>query len=189
MIISLIGTHGTGKTKTLEEIKKQKPDWKYFSEGIRHQIPAFGYKIPYDIIEEVGVGAFEFMIMNYWSVIDKKVNSLINDDDIIVTDRSVLDNMAYYFAMRETKDDMKFENVLMSMAKHYADLIDEFVYFPPHVLPLSGDEMRPDDKDFQVKIDDSLKDVIKQLNIPSNKVYNLTEVELEKRAEEIIELV
>ncbi len=77
MIIALTGAHGTGKTTVFDVLKKKYPSFVYFTEGVRHQVPAFGYSNPYDIVNEIGIGAFELMNINSWSIIDPKSNSLL----------------------------------------------------------------------------------------------------------------
>src|SRR3989338_6977457 len=127
MVIALIGSHGTGKTTVFfEEMRKQRPDLIYFSEGVRHQSPAFGYGDPEGVCEKYGVGAFGLMNMNSWSVIDPKHNTTLDQHAVVVCDRSALDNYAYYLALRNTEEDFKFEPLLAGMARHYVSLNRSF---------------------------------------------------------------
>jgi len=103
MLVSLVGSIGVGKTTIFNQIKKRYPQWQYFTEGVRHQTLDFGYKNPYKIVDEIGIGAFELMNINSWSVIDHKSNTALNLKNNIVTDRSAVDNFAYYLLHKKIR--------------------------------------------------------------------------------------
>ncbi len=94
MILALVGTHGTGKATVFDRLKALRPSWQYFSEAVRHQMPAFGYRNAYEVVDEVGIGAFELANINAWSVLDPGVNSLFRTDVTTIIDRSPVDNYA-----------------------------------------------------------------------------------------------
>ncbi len=187
MLIALIGSHGTGKTTVFDAIKKIRPQWQYFSEGVRHQVPAFGFTDPHQIVGEIGIGAFELMNINSWSIIDPQVNSLFNRKIPTFMDRSPIDNYAYYLTLKG-ENDVKFEKLVRGMAKHYAGIIDLFVYFPIGIFPLKGDDMRPDDKEYQKRLDQNFREALKELGIPESKIYALKAITVKGRVEEILAL-
>tara|TARA_Y100000310_G_C20522026_1_gene734150 strand:- start:32 stop:601 length:570 start_codon:yes stop_codon:yes gene_type:complete len=184
MITALVGAHGTGKTTVFKVIKERHPDWLYFTEGVRHQVPAFGYESPYEIVDEIGIGAFELMNVNSWSVIDPGVNTLLRGDESIITDRSVVDNFAYYLTLRQ--EPFEGEQLLRNMATHYASLVDTFVYFPIGIFPLIGDSMRPQDEEYQRRHDANIKIAFQELGVPQEKIHMLEAISVEARVKEIL---
>ena len=188
MLVALVGSQGTGKTTVFNKIKEIHPEYQFFTEGVRHQMPAFGYKDPYEIVDELGIGAFELMNINSWSVIDPKLNTALNLEKNIITDRSAADNYAYYLCLRQTPADFASERLLKSMAKYYASLVDVFVYFPLSTIPLVGDDMRKDSKDHQKNVDLAILDSFDALKVPKTKIYTLKAVGLEDRVKEVLTL-
>lgn len=185
--IALIGTHGVGKTIIFEELKKAHIDYSFFSEGVRHQVTALGYKNPYEIVDEVGIGAFELFNINSWSVIDK-TNTLLKEDSVIITDRSAVDNYAYFLTLKKTETDEMLNPLLLKAAKHYAGLIDLFIYFPIK-FKLVGDDMRPDDVDLQQRVDKNIHLALEILGIPKEKIYNLNNDSVQERVVEINQVI
>ena len=189
MFLSLIGAGGTGKSEVFKKIKEKHPEWQYFTEGVRHQVPAFGYKNPYEIVNELGIAAFELMNINSWSVIDHKVNTTLNPEVNIIADRSAIDNYAYYLSHRVSEQDFDAETLIRNMAKYYASLSDFFVYFPTGKIPLVGDNMRPESYLYQAQIDRKIKQAIKKLEVPESKIYHLKSVDLEERVDEVLQFL
>ena len=92
MTIALIGAHGTGKTTVFNLLKSAKPDWQFFGEGVRHLMTAYGYKDPYEMVSEIGAGAFQLMNVNAWSVIDPEANGQFDKNKVAVCDGAVISN-------------------------------------------------------------------------------------------------
>jgi len=189
MILALTGSHGTGKTTIFEAIKAGCPDYLYFSEGVRHQVPAFGYSDPHKIVDEIGIGAFELMNINSWSVIDYKVNTALDLKTTIITDRSSIDNYGYYLTLKNKSVDSKVEKLVKNMARYYASLIDIFVYFPIGVFPLKADNMRSGDEDYQNRLDENIMKTFSEFEVPQSKIYRLKPTTVEERVNEILKLI
>lgn len=189
MLISLTGSGGVGKTTVFEEIKKQHPDWQYFSEGVRRQMPAFGYKNPYEVVDSIGIGAFELMNINTWSIIDPRINTLLDPKINIITDRSAVDNFAYFLTLKNSENDRRFEELIKRMSSYYAGLVDFFVYFPVGVFPLQNDEMRLGDKKYQEAVDRNIFAAFDELRVPDSKVYKLKSADIKNRVDEICSLL
>lgn len=190
MLVALTGTHGVGKTSVFERLKFLCPEAAFFSEAVRHQMKAFGFGHPInDFCRTYGIGAFELMNMNAWSVIDPAVNTLIATKRLVITDRCTVDSIAYYLAMRSTVIDSLFERPVLSIARHYASLYDRFVYFPCNVFPLVGDEMRPDDAAFQQKVDACLWQAFELLEIPERKIHRLQATDVDGRVDEMLKIL
>ena len=189
MIIALIGSHGTGKTTVSEAIKSNHPEFLYFTEVVRKQIPAFGYKTPYEIVDDVGIGVFEVMMINSWSVIDPKVNTVLDTNKIIITDRSAVDNYAYYLTLRKKEIDGKLDTLVKRMAQHYTSLVNQFIFFPIGIFPLVPDEMRPADITYQENMHENIKQALLDLGVPNEKIYHLQTSEVTNRIKEVISLI
>ena len=129
------------------------------------------------------------MNINSWSVIDPKVNTLLNPNVNIITDRSAIDNYAYYLFHRISDQDFDAETLLRNMAKHYASLNDIFVYFPIGKIPLEGDDMRPESTQYQAQIDRKINLAIKKLEVSESKIYHLKSVDLEERIDEVLQFL
>jgi len=187
MHIALAGSHGVGKTTVFDLLRERRPDAAYFSEAVRHQMPAFGIGHPIDDVCRIyGIGAFELFNMNAWSVIDPAVNTLLTESRLIVTDRSAVDSYAYYLAMRETSVDALLEPLVRAIARHYASLIDLYVHFPIGIFPLHGDDMRPADDSFQREIDKCFVEALDILGVPKTRVHTLCATDPIDRANEVL---
>lgn len=189
MIIALIGAHGTGKTSVFNALKTKRPNFLYFSEGTRHQTTVFGYANPYQIVDEVGIGTFEAMNINSWSVIDRKVNTVLDAKKTIITDRSAIDNYGYYLTLKKGRKDVLLGTFIKKMAKHYVSLIDIFIYFPVGVFVLKNDKMRLGDEAYQKKLDKNMRKALSELGIPKAKIHELKSVKIKDRVDEILNLI
>lgn len=190
MRVALIGTHGVGKTTVFERLKPRRIDAAFFSEAVRHQMPAFGIGHPIDdVCRAYGIGAFELFNMNAWSVIDPAVNTMLSPDRLVITDRCTIDSAAYFLAMRSTETDRLLEPLVLSIAKYYAGLYDLFVYFPCGAFPLAGDEMRPNDAVFQRHVDLCVLRAIYLLEVPGRKIHRLKALDADARVEEVLGLL
>ncbi len=187
MHTAFIGTHGVGKTTVFERVKSLRPDIACFSSAVRHQLPAFGLGHLFrDVCPRFGIGAFQLFNMNAWAVIDPKLNSLLEPGRHVLTDRSVIDSMAYFLAMRDTFIDMFVEPIVQAIATHYARLYDLFFYFPHGLFPLVGDAVRPSDVAFQKRVDDCIPQALELLGVPPSKVHRLVATSIEARVEEVL---
>jgi len=188
MIIALIGSHGTGKTTVFNRLRTELPASHFFSEPVRHQMPKFGYKNPYEFIEKHGIAAFELMNMNNWNVIDPAVNTSLHESRLLV-ERSAVDNYAYYLALRSTEFDYSAESVLKRMAQYYASLVDLFIYFPVGKIPLKADQMRKSNREYQLTVDRHIRQILDEFDIPGHKIYEVQGLSVGERTAEIMRLL
>lgn len=65
MIISLCGTHGTGKTTILNKMRHN--GQVCVEEPTRILMPMLGWNNPYDFIKKYGIAFYESIIMNQWA--------------------------------------------------------------------------------------------------------------------------
>lgn len=189
MITALIGSHGTGKSTVFEELKPHIPEANFFTEGVRHQTPSFGYDNPYQLIGKFGVGAFELVNINSWSVIDPGVNSLLSKTDVVITDRSAVDNYAYFLTLAASEEDLKLLPLIRNMARHYASLVDKYIYFPTGNIELVGDDMRPSDIEYQERVASNIELALDELGVPESKVHQLGSIIVSERVKEVLRVI
>ena len=190
MHVGLIGTHGVGKTTVFERLKPRRPDAHFFSSPVRHQMKAFGLGHPFDdVCKTYGIGALELLNVSAWSVIDPVVNSALTPGRLVMTDRSVIDNVAYHLAMRANTTDTLLEPLVLSIARYHASLYDAFVYFPCDAFPLVGDARRPASVALQRSVDACVLAAITKLGVPAVKIHRLQAIDVDARVEEILGLL
>lgn len=188
MTIALCGALGTGKSTILNAMQKERPDWVYFAENVRHQTKAFGYQNPWEIEKLATPEAFELMNMNSFSIIDPEMNPLIKGRKVFI-DGGPANIFAYYLVDRRTPVNRGAEEVITRMGKYYTGLIKTFVYFPIGAIPLVSDGMRPDDPAYQKKIDQHIQESFAKLKIPTKKIHLLRAISIEDRVKEVMQLV
>ncbi len=189
MIVALVGSHGTGKTTVFNRLRGQlAADTQFFSEQVRHQMPKFGYRNPDQFVAEHGIAAFELMNINAWSIIDPDANTSIRDSHII-TERSAVDNYAYYLTLRSTPFDFQAETVLRNMARHYASLVDLFIYFPVGRIPLRADTMRRKDRAYQLEVDRNIRVTLDTFGVSGSKIHQLQAQSISDRTQEVIDVL
>ena len=116
-------------------------------------------------------------------------NTALDPKQDIVTDRSSVDNYAYYLSLKKSKQDLAAEKLIKGMAKHYASLVDIFVYFPTGVFPLEGDKMRPSDVRYQLKVDKNILRAFSELGVKRSRIHTLKSANLNDRLEEVLKLI
>lgn len=179
MNISLIGSHGVGKTSVFNELLMAMPQWRYLSESTRKLMPILGYEDPYVFVDTFGISFFESIIISHWSILDYK----FIESPITIIDRCPLDNLAYYYLLRK-EEEYKYEQLLTKLTLYYLKYIDVFILFPIGVFELLPDKMQR--KETQVELDRLIKWLLKKNNI---EYYNLQSTGVENRCEEIISLI
>jgi hypothetical protein len=189
MKIALIGSHGTGKTEVSIALRQVRPNFIYFAEPVRHQIPAFGYATTKDIVDPYGIGSFELLNINNWGVTDPAVNTLLSPTATVVQDRSAVDNYGYYLTLRRSEQDYLLEDLVRRMATYYAGLVDQYFYFPTGVFPLVNDDLRIGDTDYQEKVGQNIQAALPILGVNSERVHILQAHDVEGRVAEILKVL
>lgn len=180
MIVAIIGSHGVGKTSTINRIKELCPKWLYVSESTREIMPKLGFYNPYEFVDKYGIAFYESIIMSQWSCLKLLRNS---NQNYIILDRSPIDNLAYYYLHR-TNDEMIYENIMLKLTQYYLHFIDELVYFPTGVFKLIPDSMQK--VETQEQLNRIIINLLKQF---SKKYYIVSSTSIEDRAKEIINYV
>jgi predicted ATPase len=183
MNVALIGAHGTGKTTTLREIVRQR-SWRHLTEATRYVMPVLQYENPYDFVDKYGIGFYESITISYWCVLDPNHNTIMaNINEVVLLDRSPIDNIAYYYLLR-TPHEYLYEDVLLKLATHHLQYIDLFILFPVGVLDLVPDIMQP--KKLQEEYDTVLREIVKNFRVD---VYEVESATTNERAKEIINVI
>jgi hypothetical protein len=188
--IGLIGTSCSGKTTTAYALTSRIKSYGVLADCLTSQDRRFSFDRKYLESEE----AQNWMITN---LISKEIDmSLHGDIDILVTDRTPFDLMAYYLTQYSTSLAHGCYSYVQEWMKTYTLLY----YLPP--LPYHNDNKRPSDE-FRLKVDkqilamipiheldikqlelhELLNDVLIQLNIKKPNVkYLLTERDVQALA-------
>lgn len=151
-MIILLGSHGTGKTTLLSELRKMRPDLYItdgFSRPVHSAIKRFSQPTsPKD----------EQILINELSCWNWK-NNLNNK--IYTSSRSVID--CYVYSKAFMWEDLAEE---MLQFYHRNTPIDVKYFFLPIEFPIESDGIRFMDTDFQTKIEFYLREFIQQNKLP-----------------------
>ena len=188
MHLALIGSHGVGKTTVHERLKALRPDLTFFDENVRRLTSILGFASPWDIVDRFGIGVLALASLNASNVADPAMNLSLDPSRHAIADRSI-DPLAYFLTLREKPLDVELEPLVRAAARHRAELVDLFVYFPIGVFPLVGDPMRPADPELQRRVDIGIHKALIELDIPRERVHRLQATAVEGRAQEILGLL
>ncbi len=153
MLIAVVGAQGTGKT-TLATALARDIGARLIDEGARI--------CPYPINDNGGDKA-QAWILSYQIVQEDEAESKY---PVVVSDRAILDQAAYVerlYEMDKVSESFKrfFEGVYAKRMCNY----DLLLYVPPEI-ELVGDDKRPDDKAFQMDIDDRIRSRLNDIQVP-----------------------
>jgi len=156
--IGILGTHSTGKTTLGHTIMS------YLKEN--HIIVGWVGEIVRDI--PASVNDLSAFLSQYW-VINAQINKEIerqSNNNVVVTDRTVIDNFAY--AKRSAnKNSISKKNlhVLETICRNWAETYDFLFYTQRTNYPIENDNFRSVDLQFQIEIDEMIKGIINDWNI------------------------
>ncbi|MHA1266211.1 MAG: AAA family ATPase [Candidatus Helarchaeota archaeon] len=177
--IGLMGSHDVGKTTLgftiCSKLKTRHYHVEYVAEVARH--------IPATLKVNEGTNFWA----QYW-ILNEQINSeilaILRGANMIVTDRTVVDNYAYaYRASRPhvkqiSKTDLK---VMEVKCKHWVRTYDFLFYATIPDKKMEDDGFRAIDKEFQLEIDECLRKIIED--------WNLKVVTLEGNNDERLEIM
>jgi len=156
--IGILGTHSTGKTTLGHTIMS------YLKEN--HIIVGWVGEIVRDI--PASVNDLSAFLSQYW-VINAQINKEIerqSNNNVVVTDRTVIDNFAY--AKRSAnKNSISKKNlhVLETICRNWAETYDFLFYTQRTNYPIENDNFRSVNLQFQIEIDEMIKGIINDWNI------------------------
>lgn len=177
--IGLMGSHDSGKTTLgftiCSKLKTRHYNVDYVAEVARH-IPA-----------ALAVNEGTNFDTQYWILneqINEEILAKLRGANMIVTDRTVVDNYAYaYRAARPHIKQISEEDLTVMGAKclHWVKTYDFLFYIEIPDKKMEDDGFRATDKSFQLEIDDYIKQIIKD--------WGLKVIYLEGNNEERIEIM
>ncbi|MHA1652038.1 MAG: AAA family ATPase [Candidatus Helarchaeota archaeon] len=166
--IGLMGSHDTGKTtlgfSICGKLKTRHYNVDFVAEVARH--------IPVQLTLNKGTN-FE---AQYWILneqINEEILAKLRGANMIVTDRTVVDNYAYAYraslphVKQISEDDLK---VMEIKCLHWVKTYDFLFYVTIPEKKMEDDGFRDTDKQFQLEIDECLRQIIKKWNL---EVVNL----------------
>jgi len=155
--VGLMGSHDVGKTTLgftiCSKLKTRHYHVDYVAEVARH--------IPATLKVNEGTNFWtQYWILN--EQINAEILAILRGANMIVTDRTVVDNYAYaYRASLPHVKQISAENLTVMAAKclHWVKTYDFLFYVAIPDKKMEGDGFRATDKRFQVEIDDLLKQI------------------------------
>lgn len=161
--IGLTGSHSVGKTTLIEEFIKLNPDYTPVTQQIRRFVAKHDIKDLYNERSET----LQFMYL-YNHLME------INELDKFITDRTTIDNFAYYL---ELNDD-KYHDIYRSIVEESLSNYDVICYIPIE-FELEEDGFRFDGN-MQSRIDDIILDILEDFEIDYVTISGTVEERLEK---------
>lgn len=172
--ISISGTHSTGKTTLVNSLQDSigEKHLKVIPEIARFLIDK-GFKLNQDITE--------YGIVNYLT--DYLYNERILESEIVISDRSLIDLLAYVKTNNSTKIRCKYVELIEEIVFEESKRFDSYLYIPIE-FDLVIDNVRPSDVSYQKQVDNTFIELFKYYNISpititgnvkerTNKVLNL----------------
>ena len=177
--IGLMGSHDTGKTTLgftiCSKLKTRHYNVDYVAEVARH-IP-----VRFRVNEGTNFDT-QYWILN--EQINEEILAKLRGANMIVTDRTVVDNYAYAYRAAQphvkqiTDDNLK---VMESKCLHWVKTYDFLFYVAIPGKKMEDDGFRATDKTFQIEIDDCIEQIIEE--------WKLKVVRLEGNNDERIEIM
>jgi nicotinamide riboside kinase len=172
MRIAIIGSFGTGKTTIIEKLKKELKEHKTFEDIFRKICHTYNYTRPRDIVHQSGVTALIGVALGTFLETRNEKN--------IIFDQCPLSTYAY-LEEHQKQHNHFYKKIIDDFSKG----IDAFIYCPTNQIPLVSDEMRPTDKELQIRIDSRIQKLLKEFKIPKEKIHIIKEKEVTNRIQEI----
>lgn len=146
---ALIGTSCSGKTTTAYALTSRLKSYGILADGVFSQDRKFSFDKKHLLTKEI---AQQWMVNN---LISKETDTILHDDiDVLITDRSALDLMAYYVHQFPTSVMMQS---MLEYVLTYLGTYTKLYYMKP--LPYQDDNKRPNDE-FRMAVDRQLRSII-----------------------------
>lgn len=162
--IGITGTHSTGKTTLahalVERIRKEtgKTDIVLVKEQVRKVCEDYGFEKLEDMLSR----GPRWLSILQWEALRRQINTeteVIQKDKGFVSDRTTLDNLAYYMVGNYGED-------TTNVAAHYTDIAIkhsktyDVIFFVPPTIPITDDGFRQIDPVFRNTIDRQIQELI-----------------------------
>ncbi len=189
MIISMIGSHGTGKTTLCNSlITKLGNEWSIFDDYYRKTAQQLRYKTPREAVLEnqaisqissTAMAGAAFGAMLEW------LESIEGHGIIDTGPPSILAYHRYWLKVCDTP----ISPYMLRLAKTISQKIDAFCYLPMGKIALENDGIRSNDTIFQKDIDQWVLCNNTDLKVHENKVLMVESTEIDERTEECIKMI
>ena len=192
MLISIIGSHGTGKTTLTNQLRKQsRRSWSIFRDFYRDSAKRLGYSRPRDILLEdcsqkpVAITAFTAAALGSLQQWLDSFSSGVTSENVGIIDLGPPSLLAYHrYWMAVSK--MPVSPYLLNLCRQLTKRIDYFIYLPSDHFPVTEDPEQSADPIFQKDIDQWVKHCISELEIPEEKLLIVQSKETEERVAEVL---
>lgn len=160
--VGLIGSHCVGKTKQAIKLG-QTLRTPIITECVRHMCAALGYKSIADVPDKV---LFQWKVLQ-WQIRHEE------QYERFISDRSTVDNAAYFLAYSSSKCSRAELDSYMRTAERQAKKYTHLIYFPVMWDEAEDDGFRDTDSAERLRVDGLVRDAIAMFGIRSN-VYQIT---------------
>jgi len=162
MNIALAGSHSTGKTTLLNEVVKRNNIFKFISITETARI----------VIDKGFPMAKDATIDSYVNYVNEQLKAELsarrNNYDILISDRTILDAVAYSQINKKLIDDPFIPTYVIEMIERVwlieKEFYDFYIYCPVE-FPLIFDGVRDEDSVYQKMVSDHIKKLLEQYNV------------------------
>ncbi|MET4692404.1 AAA family ATPase [Endozoicomonas lisbonensis] len=184
MLISIIGSHGTGKTTLINQLRRQPgTDWPVFADYYRSTAKNLGYSRPRDILLEDSPNkdnTITAMTSAALGAMQQWFNTSAPDGFIDLGPPALLAHQRYWMAVCKKT----VSPYLLHLCRKISDQIDGYIYLPSNHFPIEKDAMRSADPIFQQDVDQWVKRCIQELEIPEQKLLSVSSRNIGERVKE-----
>lgn len=187
MLISMIGSYGTGKTTLINQLRRQhKTSWPVFNDYFRGTAKTLGYARPRDILLEdspnkdstvTAMTSAALGALQQWMDGQPGHNGFID-----LGPPSLLAYQRYWLAVCKKT----VTPYLLHLCRKVSDQINGYVYLPCHHFPIGKDTMRSADPIFQQDVDQWIKRSLQELEIPEQKILFINSETVEGRVRDVL---
>lgn len=170
--VGLIGSHCTGKTSA-GELLSQMTGFPLLKEGIRDVVHLMGYTQIPDVPDQA---------LMQWNILRNQLNqeeevarlaSAYNRKVAFITDRTTLDNAAYFKLYQQGKiADIEYRRYMDESMVHATNAYTHLIYFPIRWHHIEADGFRDTDPVGRERVDEIVRDLLYQYGL-KDRVYTV----------------
>lgn len=153
--VGILGSHGTGKTTLVDVV-----EFDFANDHIVHTVEEVASRCPHSINRETTPQSQEWILREQ---IRAEMDAP-HDCDLILSDRTTLDNLAYSYTIFHKFDPHDFIS-LERMAIRWMDTYDILAYLPVE-FGLEDNGIRDTDPTFQEEVDGNIRALIRRYDLP-----------------------
>ncbi len=160
--IAISGSHGTGKTTTVNELAK------IFRNNAVEIVPEFARNFietndnPNVMMEGAAHPISQMMALIHYPVLEQQAQ--LKNPALIISDRGILDSYSYIRAVNVPLDEFELKYMIDMTTRHAQSY--HHVFYHPIEFPLKQDGVRDIDIRFQEHMDKAIRHAWKAANVP-----------------------